>query len=67
MFRLFRCEVVGEEVSTPICVTVTDQEVDEFCEDVKPDAKCYHKRCTPGFKTVYDKGSELRTLQTLIS
>ncbi len=32
-FLSCRCEVVGEQVSTPVCVTVTDQQVDEFCEE----------------------------------
>ena len=37
----------GEEVLTPVCVTVTDQEVDEYCKDVAPDVNCYDRRCSP--------------------
>ena len=36
----------GEEILTPVCVTVTDQEVDEYCKDVAPDLNCYDRRCS---------------------
>ena len=46
LYQNFRCEVRGEEVLTPVCVTVTDQEVDEYCKDVAPDVNCYDRRCS---------------------
>ena len=39
---------------TPVCVTVTDQEVDEYCKDVAPDVNCYDRRCSPSPKVMID-------------
>ncbi len=47
--------MVGEEISTPVCVTVTNQEVDERCEEEAPNFQCYDKTCRPGVRTVYEK------------
>ena len=51
-FLRFRCEVRGEEIQTPVCVTVTDQEVDEYCKDVAPDVNCYDRRCSQSPKVI---------------
>ena len=38
-----RCRVTNETTVTPVCVTVSDKLVDEVCEDVTPDDKCYQQ------------------------
>ena len=47
--------MVGEEITTPVCVTVTDQQVDEFCEDREVDVKCYDKSCRPTMRSVFQR------------
>ena len=52
-----RCEIIEETVKTPVCVTVTDQEVEEVCEFVTPEPRpppptpppqtCYERDCQP--------------------
>lgn len=53
-FATFRCEIVEDFVFTPVCVNVTDQELDKKCEMVIPEVKppevidpgvCYTKEC----------------------
>jgi len=39
-------------VLTPVCVTVTDQQVDEVCEYRIMEANCYEKQCKDGSETV---------------
>jgi hypothetical protein len=43
---------VEEVVLTPVCVTVTDQQVDEVCEDRILDVNCFDKQCKDGSETV---------------
>ena len=51
----FRCNIIGEEISTPVCVMVKDQEVDEHCEDKIPEVECFDQVCTQSTKTVFEK------------
>jgi hypothetical protein len=37
---------------TPVCVTVTDQQVDEVCEDRMVDATCFKRECKTGSEEV---------------
>ena len=39
----FRCEVIGKNVNTRVCVNVTDQTVDEVCENKPASANCFEK------------------------
>ena len=41
-----------EVIQTPMCVTVTDMQVDEVCEDRIIEASCFEKKCTTGSETV---------------
>lgn len=58
-----RCEVIGEEISTPVCVTITEQEVEEFCEDKPVDVKCFEKDCKPSTRTTLEKVCNPKTEQ----
>ena len=49
---VFRCEIIEEVVMTPVCVTVTDQQVDEVCEDRMVDATCFKRECKTGSEEV---------------
>ena len=52
-----RCDVIGEEVATPVCVTVTDQKVEEFCDLVTPRGldQCFGRECRRGRKEIMEK------------